>query len=533
MLEPGKKLNQRYAIRRVLARGLLSNVYEAEDTAIQRRVVLKEVVSENERARTARIEREVALYSRLQHPNVLPLLDVVVAEGNVFLVFPFIEGPTLDEVVQRGPLEMSLALAYSRDIASALAFVHGQKIIHRDLKPANILIDEGRPVLADFGIAKESDSEQRLALTRSGQTLGTPLYMAPEAMQNESIAAPADVYSLGVVMFELFAGRPPFAGRNFAELVANRMKTTPPPLVQVRADVPAAVSVLVQQMLSTTPATRPTAAQVFDALNNILATTTVGSAPPFAGPGLTVPAPAPPVAARPLAATLQIPSRTPESYEERHDRPAPLPSAPPFQPPPPPMPVAPAWPGPPPSAPARPWARTLSQTVEHDDLSRTVAVSDHEIGTRVEERTDIQLRGFFNDELSRQRELQQSREFYRTQLSEDYGNLMFQAKISFALWVLFSLVGFVVFVVGIVLLYLGKWQEGGATLVSESIVVFIQKLFKDREDEFRERAAKKNRHVELGNLWNLAAQSLDGLDAVSRREKLGKLTDAIIDQVGR
>jgi hypothetical protein len=159
-------------------------------------------------------------------------------------------------------------------------------------------------------------------------------------------------------------------------------------------------------------------------------------------------------------------------------------------------------------------------------------VSTRGIADNVAERSHIPSRGFFHDELARQVELQRSRDFYRTQLSEDYGNLMFQAKVSFGLWVLFSFVGFVVFVIGISLLYLGKWQEGGATLVSETIVVFIQKLFKDREDEFRERAAKKNRHVELGNLWNLAAQSLDGLDEATRREKLSRLTDAIINHLG-
>jgi hypothetical protein len=340
--------------------------------------------------------------------------------------------------------------------------------------------------------------------------------MAPEALQNDPVGAPADIYALGTLLFESLAGRPPFSGRNFAELVANRLKTNPPPLIEFRPDLPAAVSVLVQQMMSATPANRPSAAQVFEALGRITALPAGGAreeVQPLVEPGLTQ--------------TLQ-----PKAGVERKRRDGAAEPAPP-----PPIPALPAAPGPsqtfsvpttrrptPPPPPA--------QTVD-PELSRTVAVRDSAVALTVEERTNVELRGFFNDEVARQDELKRSRDFYRTQLSADYGNLMFQAKISFALWVLFSLVGFVVFVFGIALLYLGKWQEGGATLVSESIVIFIQKLFKDREDEFRERAAKKNRHVELGNLWNLAAQSLDGLDVATRREKLGRLTDAIIEQVGQ
>lgn len=515
MLDPGKLLNQRYAIREVLSSGLLSNVYRADDTVIQRPVVLKEVLGSNQRAMAARVQRETALYSRLNHPNIVQLLDVISVEGSLFLVFPWIEGPTLAQELLRGPLPIEAALKYARDIAGALAVVHAHQIVHRDLKPGNILLSDGRAVLVDFGIAKEVTEDEGLALTRSGQTLGTPLYMAPEALQNDPVGAPADIYALGTLLFESLAGRPPFSGRNFAELVANRLKANPPPLIEFRADVPAAVSVLVQQMMSATPANRPSAAQTFEALNGITAL-------PVAGARENVP---PPVAAG-LAQTLQ-----PEpEVEHKHRDSAAMPA------PPPPVPAMPAPPGPWPTlsvpvarqpAPPPPPAQSMDP-----ELSRTVAVRDSAVALTVEERTNVELRGFFNDEVARQDELKRSRDFYRTQLSADYENLMFQAKISFALWVLFSLVGFVVFVFGIALLYMGKWQEGGATLVSESIVIFIQKLFKDREDEFRERAAKKNRHVELGNLWNLAAQSLDGLDAATRREKLGRLTDAIIEQVG-
>lgn len=506
MLQSGDKVNQRYAINRVMSSGLLSNVYEGQDTAIQRRVVLKELVGGKSRPSTARIQREVELYARLRHPNILELLDVIITEGTVYLIFPFIEGATLADAIRRGKVSTAQALFLASGIAEAIAYIHEQNVIHRDIKPANILLDRGRAILADFGIAKDIADEAGLALTRDGETLGTPLYMAPEALRNESIGRPADVYALGVVLFEMFAGVLPFTGRNFAELVANRLKSGPPALTQFRAGISPAVTELVQRMLSNDSAMRPTAAQVCEVLAAV-------SASPFAdAPDLpsmkTARAPVGGLGSS-LAATMEGDVRIPPIV---------------------------ASPEPPsikdvfsPAAPSIP--DSLSRTIGVG-LEKTVVVRGRSLAETLHDLPTEESRGFFQDELARQDELNRSRAFYRTQLSEDYDNLMFQARMSFWLWVLFSFVGFVVFIVGIVLLYAGRWQEGSATMVSETIVVFIQKLFKDREDEFRERAAKKNRHVELGNLWNLAAQSLDGLDAVTRREKLSKLTDALIHQVG-
>ena len=501
---------KRYSITRLINTGLLSTVYEAEDTAIRRRVVLKQLTGGKDRVNPARVEREVALYARLRHPHVLELLDVLVEEGAVYLVLPYVEGPSLAQLIAAGPLPVPRALQIGGDVASALAFIHQQGIVHRDLKPANVMVERERALLADFGIAKDPAQDSRLALTQSGQTLGTPLYMAPEAIQNAPIGPPADVYALGVVLFEALTGALPFTGRNFAELVANRLRSKPPSLARLRPDAPPELVELVDAALATDPADRPSA----DAAARILRR--LSAAPEGTVTASPVVAPAAPAPPSGLTETreqtlLSHPPPAPPS-------PAPAP-APAFAPPPPPSAV------PPPPAPS------LAATV-HDELARTVIVRDHHLRQTLQENTDVGRGGFFSDELARQDELKRSREFYRTQLSGDYEHLMFQAKVSFWLWVLFSLVGFAVMVVGIVLLYYGRWQEGAATLVSESIVLFIQKLFKDREDEFRERAAKKNRHVELGNLWNLAAQSLDGLDPATRREKLGKLTDALIQQVG-
>ena len=508
MLKPGDKVNERYAISRTISTGLLSNVYDAQDTAIQRRVVLKELIGEKNRPSTARIQREVELYSRLRHPHILELLDVLVTAGTVYLIFPFIEGGTLADLIARGPIPTERALGIARDVTQAVAFIHAKGIIHRDLKPANILIDEGRALLADFGIAKESENEGSLVLTRQGEALGTPIYMAPEALGNESVDRPADVYSLGVVLFEMLSGRPPFSGRTLPELIANRLKSGPPHLAQVRPGIHPALAGLVEKMLQPDPHARPTAQKVSDDLAAISAHTVAVLPHDSLEEVPTTPqAPLPPA----MAATLggEVPPPPPVT---RYAPAPPTTGAQIFE------------------APSL-WA-TLSRTI-HPGLASTVVVRDGSVSDTLQDQPTEKAHGFFHDEFARQEELAKSREFYRTQLSDDYGNLMFQAKVSFALWVLFSVVGFVVFIIGITLLYAGRWQEGAATMVSESIVVFIQKLFKDREDEFRERAAKKNRHVELGNLWNLAAQSLDGLDTLTRREKLGKLTDALIAQVGK
>jgi serine/threonine protein kinase len=247
-----QRQDDRYEIGEEIARGAFGVVRSALDRETGRRVALKTPrrpdLSPGERERFL---REARLAARLQHPGIVPVLDAGEIDG-----LPYFAMPLLDARPLRGPLPPDRAAAVVRDLAAALAWAHARGVVHRDLKPENVLVHEGRPLLADFGAARAADG---LRVTGAGELVGTPAYMAPELLLGGARDAgpAADAWSLGVLAFELVAGRLPFEGRDFREFSARVLSGPAPPLPGAPRLAP-----WVARCLQRDPALRPSAAEI-------------------------------------------------------------------------------------------------------------------------------------------------------------------------------------------------------------------------------------------------------------------------------
>src|SRR5687767_11100491 len=205
-------LSGRYAVDREIGAGGMATVYLARDVRHERKVALK--VLRPELGAVLGVERflaEIKVTANLQHPNLLPLFDSGEANGLLFYVMPFVEGETLRARLQRErqlPVDEAVRIAVA--VANALDYAHSHHVIHRDLKPENILIQQGQPVVADFGIALAVSRAGGQRVTQTGLSLGTPQYMSPEqATGNRHIDGRSDIYSLGAILYEMLAGDPP------------------------------------------------------------------------------------------------------------------------------------------------------------------------------------------------------------------------------------------------------------------------------------------------------------------------------------
>jgi serine/threonine protein kinase len=200
----------RYRIERHLGEGGMASVYLAEDLKHGRKVALKLLKPELAAVLGAeRFVQEIKTTAALQHPHILPLFDSGTADGFLFYVMPYIDGETLRSKLDRETqLGVDEAVRIARDVADALDYAHRHGVIHRDIKPENILLHDGRPMVADFGIALAVSAAAGGRMTETGLSLGTPHYMSPEqATAEKEITARSDVYSLGSVLYEMLAGK--------------------------------------------------------------------------------------------------------------------------------------------------------------------------------------------------------------------------------------------------------------------------------------------------------------------------------------
>jgi hypothetical protein len=273
-IAPGTVVNERFAVAELLAAGGMGEVYRATDQRTGEAVVLKVIAaaSAHEVEAMQRVLREARASVRVEHPAVVSALHVDVGEGRLFAVFPFIEGITLDRLIQRAePFAVGRAVRIAHELADALAAAHATGVIHRDVKPGNVMITPAtdRVWLLDFGIASLYEADASWGReTREGATLGTPAYMAPEqVMEAASAGDRADVYAVGIVLFELLAGRHPFAGNSPRALLLAQVSHPPPALrALVTPAVPTALCDLVHRCLEKTPPRRPAARELRDAL---------------------------------------------------------------------------------------------------------------------------------------------------------------------------------------------------------------------------------------------------------------------------
>jgi Tol biopolymer transport system component len=262
----------RYRIEKKLGEGGMASVYLAEDLKHQRKVAVK--VLRPELAAVVGAERflsEITTTANLQHPHILALFDSGQADGFLYYVMPYIEGETLrDRLEREKQLGVDEAVGIARDVADALDYAHRHGVIHRDIKPANILIHDGRPVVADFGIALAVSAAGGGRMTETGLSLGTPHYMSPEqASADRDLSARSDVYSLGCVLYEMIAGQPPHTGPSAQSILVRILTETPRSLTELRHTVPPHVAAVVMKSIEKLPADRFQTAKAFrDALGD-------------------------------------------------------------------------------------------------------------------------------------------------------------------------------------------------------------------------------------------------------------------------
>ncbi len=265
-------LIDRYVIESELGEGGMATVYLAHDTKHNRKVALK--VLKPELAAMIGAERflkEIEVTANLQHPNILPLHDSGEASGFLYYVMPYVEGETLRAKLEREKqFAIEDAVELARAIAGALDYAHRQGVIHRDIKPENILLLEGQPEVADFGIALAVSQAGGTRLTETGLSIGTPQYMSPEqAMGDRELDARSDVYSLGAMLYEMLTGDPPYMGSTAQAIVAKVITEQAPPVTATRDTVPPNVAAAVHKALAKLPADRfHSAAQFAEALGN-------------------------------------------------------------------------------------------------------------------------------------------------------------------------------------------------------------------------------------------------------------------------
>jgi Tfp pilus assembly protein PilF len=250
-----------YEVGRMLGRGGMGEVYEAVDLDLDRRVALKFIAPEMaaDADSLRRFDREARAAAQLTHPHIATLYAFEREGARPFIAMELIGGESLRARMRRGPFPIAEALAIARDVASALALAHKRGIVHRDIKPENLMFDEhGAIKVMDFGLARAAQASR---LTMTGSTLGTAGYMAPETIRGQP-GIPADVFALGVVLYEMLAGRLPFAGEEPLALMYTIANDDPVPLRDVRPEVSEAVATLVRRILEKDPERRPDAATV-------------------------------------------------------------------------------------------------------------------------------------------------------------------------------------------------------------------------------------------------------------------------------
>ena len=258
----------RYEIREHIATGGMASVFKTWDHRVERMVAIKVLRSldKNDLRAVERFRREARAAAALTHPNAVTIYDFVEEWGQYFLVMEYINGPTLKQVIhQNRQLQAPQAMEIAAQVCDVLQVAHARGFIHRDIKPQNIMLawagsgNSGstgeRPLvkLTDFGIVRVLEEG---GLTNSGIVLGTADYLSPEQARGETLTASSDLYSLGVVMFEMLAGRPPFVGPTAVSIAMQHASTDPPPLRQFNPTVPPAVEQIVMRTLQKEPEER-------------------------------------------------------------------------------------------------------------------------------------------------------------------------------------------------------------------------------------------------------------------------------------
>ena len=253
-------LNDRYEIQQRIGRGGMADVLLARDLLLDRPVAIKVLFAEfaTDPNFVERFRREAQSAAALNHPNIVSVYDWGKYGGTYFIAMEYIEGRTLADIVRaNGRVSPVQAAEIASEVSAALAFAHRNGVVHRDIKPANILIgSSGQVKVADFGIARAMNSAADSNLTQVGLVMGTATYFSPEQAQGAQPDPRSDLYSLGIVMYEMVGGRPPFAGDNPVAIAYKQVHENPQPLNQIAPDVPRPFEAIVAKLLAKNPAVR-------------------------------------------------------------------------------------------------------------------------------------------------------------------------------------------------------------------------------------------------------------------------------------
>lgn len=284
-----------YRITAVLGQGGMAKVYKAYQENLDREVAIKVLPPwyAADRSFVERFNLEARLVARLSHPNIVTVHDASEINGHLYIVMQLVDGGTLknrlDQCQHSGKaMDFAEAVPIFTQLASALNYAHEQGVIHRDIKPVNVLMDRsGRPILSDFGIAKVLASTES-NLTRPGAGVGTPEYMSPEQCQGGAIDGRADIYALGIMLFEALVGKPPFQGNNYPALAHSHIYEMPPRPSLLNPAIPPGVEQIILTALMKNPQQRfQQANDLADALQRVLANANSYAAPPRQIGGIT------------------------------------------------------------------------------------------------------------------------------------------------------------------------------------------------------------------------------------------------------
>jgi eukaryotic-like serine/threonine-protein kinase len=306
----------RYRIMRKLGSGGMANVYLAEDQELGRRVAIKILNDRhaNDDQFVERFRREAKNAAGLSHPNIVSIYDRGEAEGTYYIAMEYLDGRSLKElIVSRGPAPIPVAIDYARQILTAVRFAHRHGIVHRDIKPHNVLVDaEGRLKVTDFGIARAGASQ----MTEAGSIIGTAQYLSPEQAKGAPVDQTSDLYSVGVVLYELLTGVVPFSGDTPVEIAMKHLSAVPEPPSAKRAEIPRDLDLIILRALAKEPSERYQSAEEMDAdLERVHRGAAVSPATEEAATAIiSRPPPAPPSPTAITQARAPVPYAPPPAY---------------------------------------------------------------------------------------------------------------------------------------------------------------------------------------------------------------------------
>lgn len=459
----------RYVVQSIIGEGSMGSVFKATDPHIERTVAIKSIKLDQGAQDPGFMERfkmEAQIGGNLNHPNIVGVFDVGEQDNSPYIAMEYVQGYTISSYVREKQLSSQEIVHLLNQVASGLDFAHSQDVVHRDIKPANIMVtSEGIPKIMDFGIAKKKDSK----LTQTGYFLGTPSYSSPEQVKEGYVDHRSDIFSLGIVAYELLTDQLPFPGKSINAILYNIANEAP----KLTEDLAPEIQEIFAKVLTKDPDSRYQTCKVF--VDDLIRANWQGFAPKREAP------PTPP---------------------QGHDA----------------------------TGAASPPRSFGAESTHHNQTLNSMAGKDAPTGFFSQSLFSKTV--FFSNDVERVGEIKKSIEFYRDHLSEEYQSLLKQAKLTYHLWILCVLVGVLIFMIGLIAVFMGYTTEGIITSISTSFLLYIQKIFRQREEFYLDLASKKNKHLEYGNQWLLIIQSIDAVeDQESRRKMHVKLIKALTNKL--